>query len=376
MARGPKKAGALAIPPPGRHDRAVPPRPRVAYLAYSDQSGPTSRYRIYQFRRALEAAGVDLEVLPAFDASWFAAERHRGMRRWLERGVAGTRAAVRRGLQIRHALAADGLIIERESFPWGPPVIEWLATRLGRGYVLELDDAMYLARGRRWKYDAMLARARAVISGNATIAAHATSRGLPAHVVPTVVDTELAITRRSWGTLASPPRLGWVGLASNIPQLASIRGALAAVCAATGARIEVVSARRPTLGLPVDFVPWHEAEEAARVSAFDVGLMPLLDTPFTRGKCGLKILQYMAAGVPVVASPIGVNREIITHGENGLLASTETEWRAAVSSLLGDATLRERLARAGLHTVERRYSLKVWGPRVGALYRQLFAGER
>jgi len=351
----------------------VTTRRRIAYLAHGDASSPTSRYRIFLFREALAAAGLEVDVLPAFDGAYFAAERHTGVRRWARRVLGVTRASLRRAAQIPRALGADGLVIERESFPWAPPVIEWLATMLGRGYVLELDDAVYLSPGRRLKYDGLLARSRAVIAGNATLAQHATGVGATAHVVPTVVDTRRYRPRDDWA-LAAPPRLGWVGLASNLSHLASIAAPLARTCARTGACVQVVSARPPRLDLPLDFVPWREANEPDVVRGFDVGLMPLEDTPFARGKCGLKILQYMAAGVPVVASPVGVNAEIIRHGHNGLLATTAAEWERTLEDLLADAPLRERLGREGLRTVEERYSLAVWGPRLAALYRDLFAG--
>jgi hypothetical protein len=108
----------------------------------------------------------------------------------------------------------------------------------------------------------------------------------------------------------------------------------------------------------------------------DIGIMPLTDTPWARGKCGYKLIQYMACGLPVVASPVGVNADIVEHGVNGFLASTETEWRSALGTLLSDANLRHRMGMAGRQKIERDYSLQVWAPKVaGMLHDAAIRGE-
>jgi len=103
----------------------------------------------------------------------------------------------------------------------------------------------------------------------------------------------------------------------------------------------------------------------------DIGVMPMPDTPWTRGKCGYKLIQYMACGLPVVAAPVGVNAEIVEHGVNGFLASTDQEWREALSTLLANPELRRRMGAAGRKKVEEHYSLQVWGPRVAELLRSV-----
>jgi glycosyltransferase involved in cell wall biosynthesis len=117
----------------------------------------------------------------------------------------------------------------------------------------------------------------------------------------------------------------------------------------------------------LDLVEWSEAAEVPFLQAVDIGIMPLSDTPWARGKCGYKLIQYMACGLPVVASPVGVNAEIVEHGVNGFLATTEAEWSEALATLLRDPALRQRMGAAGRRKVEEHYSLQVWGPRVAAL---------
>jgi len=351
---------------------ALPERPlRVAYLALANAHGPTSRYRAYQLAAPLRACGIEVEILPALGASYFAAGAHVRLLRPVIKAGAATAALLRRITQLGRLATADLVIIERESFPYAPALIEaWLA-RHG-GYVLELDDAIYLARGRRHKYDAMVRRARAIIVGNAELARYASRHNADVTVVPTVIDTTCYAAKPSYA-LGAPPRLGWVGLPFNFFHLASISPSLRRAHDELGAQLVVVSSRPPRLPLPFDFVPWQEASEAEHIAAFDVGLMPLVDSAFARGKCGLKLLQYMAAGVPAVASPVGVNAEIVQHDKNGLLARDGNEWLAAVRLLLADEPLRARLGKAARLRVETDYSLSAWAPRVAALYRRLAA---
>ena len=170
----------------------------------------------------------------------------------------------------------------------------------------------------------------------------------------------------------APLRIGWVGLAYNFFHLGSIATVLAQVCQEGGAKLVVVSARPPALPFAYEFVRWSEDEENEVIAGFDIGIMPLTDTPFARGKCGLKLLQYMACGIPSVASPVGVNNEIVEHGKNGLLATSATDWHACLMQLLGDAALRARLGAAARQTVEDRYAFELWGPRLAQLYATVF----
>lgn len=121
-------------------------------------------------------------------------------------------------------------------------------------------------------------------------------------------------------------------------------------------------------------LPWAEETEGRLIQSMDIGIMPLDDTPWSRGKCGYKLIQYMACGLPVVASPVGVNSEIVEDGVTGFLASSDAEWRDAISRLLADADLRRRMGEAGRKRMEELYSLQVWGPRVAEMLRQV-AGE-
>ncbi len=121
----------------------------------------------------------------------------------------------------------------------------------------------------------------------------------------------------------------------------------------------------------LELIEWSEANEVAEVQSFDIGIMPLQDQPFERGKCGYKLIQYMSCGLPVVASPVGVNAEIVREGFNGFLASNEDEWREALTMLITDGVLRDRMGRAGREIVVERYSLVSQAPRLVELFSSL-----
>src|SRR5205823_14020483 len=143
-------------------------------------------------------------------------------------------------------------------------------------------------------------------------------------------------------------RLVWIGSASTLRGLERIAPTLEAVGAAIPAMsLKLICDRSLKLvHLPVELCPWSELTEAVELAAADIGIAGMPEDDWSRGKCGLKVLQYMAAGLPVIANPVGVHRNMVRHGENGLLAATDEEWIAAVRTLAGDPTLRRRMGRA------------------------------
>jgi glycosyltransferase involved in cell wall biosynthesis len=163
--------------------------------------------------------------------------------------------------------------------------------------------------------------------------------------------------------------LGWIGSSSTIFYLERIRGVLDRVFERhTNTRLKIVADRFLDCDLmPVVKKNWDYGDEIADLRSFDIGLMPLTDDPWARGKCGFKLLQYMAVGVPGVASPVGVNTEIIEHGRNGFLAESEKEWTECLARLIEDPALRRRMGEEARRTVIERYSQDVNAPRLWAV---------
>jgi len=188
-------------------------------------------------------------------------------------------------------------------------------------------------------------------------------------ILPTAVDTGFYHVR----PLPERPCIGWIGSFGNLGYLERIAPALAEVVRCfPGASIAVCSERPPHLpGLPVKYVPWSAAAEDDFLASLTVGLMPLEDGPWERGKCSFKMLQYMAAGRPCVVSPVGMNRDILAQGEIGLAAATPEQWVRAISSILADRPGAEQLGTAARALAQSRYSLGALAPRLARLIRGL-----
>ena len=214
----------------------------------------------------------------------------------------------------------------------------------------------------RDRWGAVTRAADRVLAGNRTLA-EASARPERAVVIPTPVDTEhhrpAPRESRRRGLMA------WIGSRTNLPNLAPVLAVFPRVAARRpGARL-VICADRPPASLPagVEFVPWSLDAEAALLGEAEIGLMPLDDTPFNRGKCGFKILLYQAAGLAVVASPVGVNRELVTPGEDGFLPAGPDAWEEALARLADEPDAAHRMGAAGRRRVEAAHSVAALYPR-------------
>ncbi len=267
---------------------------------------------------------------------------------------------------------ADVVVIQKKA----PTAIEswaWGGSRVP--IVFDFDDAIFsrqTARGgsfesptRQRRFARALRRADAFACGNAHLASFCGKRAKPVLIAPSAVP--LDVPQAVIGEASGPARIGWIGAPHNLDELRTLAPALRRLARRLDFVLAVIGESSVTLdGIRVEHVPWTLATQEAEIARLDVGLMPLVDTPWTRGKCAYKLLQYMAAGVPAVASPVGMNREVISHASNGLLADAESDWLEALDELLRDPALARRLARAGRETVVERFGY----PRVAGLFRE------
>jgi glycosyltransferase involved in cell wall biosynthesis len=319
--------------------------------------------RHYNYVPALERAGFRVAVAPFLDDEYLR-RLYRGQRPGL-RLLA--KAYWRRLRQILSARRYDLIWIEKEALPWLPAVVE--RAFLGRGpVVMDFDDPWHLhyANHRQFlvrallgrKLEAVASHACAVTTGSPVLTAWARSAEASRVIeMPPAVDIEQYPVRPlPDGTFT----IGWIGTPGNETYLEFIAEPLRHLHAAHGARLRVIggSGRFSLPGVAIDNVPWNEATEAEELARCHVGVMPLRDGPWERGKCGYKIIQYMAAGRPAVASDVGAASSILAHGKTGFLAQTAEEWIAALAQL---ATDRERLRTMGLaarQQAEAKYSLQ------------------
>ncbi|WP_343207324.1 glycosyltransferase family 4 protein [Azospirillum formosense] len=287
--------------------------------------------------------------------------------------------------QMAAAKSYDLLWIEKELLPWFPYGMERWILNSAPPYVVDFDDAWFHHYDRsRWplvrrllghKLDTLMRHAALVTVGNDYLAERAEAAGTRSVVIlPTVVDlVRYPIAPQRVGT---PPTVGWIGSPITDHYLSLVERPLKELVMGNVARLCLVGATPAALGaLPAERHDWREDTETGHIAAFDIGIMPLADTPWERGKCGYKLIQYMACGKPVVASPVGINRDIVEHGVNGFLAETPEEWAGALRRLAADPDLCRRLGAAGRAKVERHYSLTGTVPRLIEILRQA-AGRR
>lgn len=331
--------------------------------------------RIWQYLPCLEAAGFEIVAQPLLPDS-YVSNLQAGRRDLGETAAAYARQVLR----LLRRRPYDLIWIEKEVLPWVPLALERLLLPRVIPRVIDYDDAvyhLYEAHPRRLvraflkeKHASAMRRAATVVAGSAALADRARSAGAAnVVIVPTVVDLDRYPPPQPAARDHTVPRICWIGQQSTASFLTLYRRLFASFRDRGEAEFVAIGIDAAALDLPMRSVPWSEAEEVAAISACDIGIMPLADGAFERGKCGYKLIQYMACGLPVVASAVGANRDIVRHGVNGFLAGTEEEWRDALRTLAADPALRARMGAAGRRRVEEEYSLQVAGPRMAEILR-------
>ena len=262
----------------------------------------------------------------------------------------------------------DFILIEKEALPWMPGCIERFLLRRSR-FALDFDDAQFHRYDAHYswvvrtlfskKIDRLISQAHVIISGNKYISNHCETVGAKSiEIIPTVVDLDRYKPKQVY-TCAERPRIVWIGTPETSRFLAIILGPLAELAKRYSFTLCVIGGSEIIMpGLNIEVLPWSADMECAMISNCDIGIMPLPDAPWERGKCAYKLIQYMACGLPVVASPIGTNCDVIIDGENGFFATSGAEWVAQLGRLLCDAELRQRLGQTGRLRVQSYYSLQ------------------
>jgi glycosyltransferase involved in cell wall biosynthesis len=352
---------------------------RLLALSPVPPEGAGCRFRVMQYVPALERAGFVVTVAPFFDTAFFRLVYRPG------HYAAKVRALVRQSVERLRLLTArsqyDAYLVYREAYPFGPALFETLLARMpGRPLVYDFDDAIFLnnsSEANRFtsalkypqKVAAIIRRSALVLAGNQYLADYARAYNPAVTVLPTCVDTTVFVPPPAPPTAGATPVVGWIGTPTTAAYLKSIASPLASV-AKTHPFVLRVSGAGDEIqldGVNTANAPWRLEREVELFNTCDVGVYPLPDDEWARGKCGFKAIQFMSCGVPVVAAAVGVNREIIQDGVNGFLASSDDEWVAKVGCLLENPELRRRLGAAGRRTIEERYSLSVNAPMLASM---------
>lgn len=343
-------------------------------------TSPGQRFRLEQWEPILKEKGVQIEYAP------FETERLRKVLyqkgHMLEKTLAIVESFKKRWQEIKSLKAYDLIYVFREAALLGPPWFERRIANSGVPMVFDFDDAIfvpykspsngYLSYLKFPQKTAEICKISThVIAGNQYLANYAIKYNKNVTIVPTTIDTDkyhVAEKNDNKKTLT----IGWSGSFSTVQHLNTIRSVFTELVKTENFRLKVIGTPNYKIeGVNVESIPWRAESEVEDLSEIDIGIMPLPNDEWSKGKCGLKALQYMALGIPTVCSPVGVNSTIIQDGENGFLANSKEEWIEKLKTLLHSAEIRNKLGLTGRKTVEEKYSAKVQAPRVYEIFRKL-----
>lgn len=358
---------------------------RVLFLACHPVEGPSTRYRTLQYFPFLERHGISCELWPFMTSAFY--------NRFYFDGPLSRRApafgwfALRRLAQLARMRPFDVAVVHREAMLFGPPLVEWAIARIWRKpIVFDFDDAIFLYSDvpghgvwaqrlkMPWKTDVLVRSSDHVVACNQYLYEYAITRNRRTVVIPTVVDAERfsPACRRSSSDV---PVIGWVGSPSTRRYVEMLIPVFEELASRHRFRLKIVGGGRDVNvpGVDVANVPWSLEREVSHFADLDIGIYPLSDTPWARGKTGFKAVQCMAMGIPTVCSSVGGVVEFVKDGENGFLAETTGEWIDKLSALLEDAELRRSLGARGRQTVEEWYCVQKQAPRLKAVLESVVA---
>lgn len=356
---------------------------KILFLAaHRPGRSPGQRFRFEQYLAYLQEQGFHCEVSFLLNAADDAVFYKKG--NYFRKLLIFLKTIRIRLRDLKRAGNYDIIFLYREAVMFGSVWFEKRLAKKGPRLVLDYDDAIWLkdvSEGNRrlaWlkrpsKTADIIKLCSLVITGNEYLANYARQFSSHVTVVPTTLET--AHFKRTAPSKPEPPLcIGWTGSITTLRHLELALPVMHKLYALYGDAItfRVIADRYwECPGLPVQFIRWNRETELQDLSDIHIGIMPLPDDDWARGKCGFKGLQYMALGIPAVMSPVGVNSEIIKDGENGFLAATEDDWMEKLSLLITNPVLREQLGHAGRRTVEERFSNNAWKEKYAALLNQL-----
>ena len=366
---------------------------RVLALSPIPEEGAGCRFRIAQFIPYLKSFGIDVTLDSLFTPEFFRLVYKPG--HYARKAVTFAALSLKRLDSLRDSSRYDLILVYREIFPIGPAFVErLLGARRRPPIVFDFDDAIFLpsvsdanrliaALKRPQKVSSIIRHSDHVITGNEYLADYARRFNPAVTTIPTCVDTERFVpasetVRSALSAQSRLPVIGWIGSPTTASYIRGLAGVLRRVRDRHPFVLRVSGADVPLTipGVEIENRPWSLADEVTLFNTCDIGVYPLADDEWSKGKCGFKAIEFMACGVPVIAAAFGVNRTIVQDGVNGFLAVSEDEWVEKLSRLLSEAELRRRFAVAGRRTIEEGYSLRVNAPTLAATLRAVVERSR
>lgn len=347
---------------------------KVLLLSKYSRLGASSRLRSFQYIPYLKNEGFDIEIQSLFSDDY--------LRDLYQFGKRNKKKSIiyylQRSITLLSIFKYDLIWVEYEIFPYFPALVERLLHLFKVSYIVDYDDAIfhnydqssnpYIRNILGRKIDNVMRLSNHVLAGNIYLAQRARhARAENITIIPTVVD-HIHYNYIPSGAKTRQLTIGWIGSPSTQKYILEIYPALLAACQAFNARLLLIGATEDIShnlsGIKTQILPWSEKSEISHIKKMDIGIMPLHDGPWERGKCGYKIIQYMACAVAVVATPVGINHELIVENNAGLLASTMEDWQHALFELLQSPTLRQDYGENGQKSVAAKYSIQSQLPKL------------
>lgn len=336
---------------------------------YPFGESPSQRFRFEQYFDLLRQNEITFELRPFLTSDW---RIFYGSGQFMKKASMLLRGYFRRLKVVVMVNKYEFVFIHREASPLGPPVFEWIISRVFKKKVIyDFDDAIWLTdrenepllwRILKWrtKVASICSWSYKVSCGNEYLCTYARRYNKNVILNPTTIDTT-GLHRRLSEFISTKKQLvvGWTGSHSTLKYLEGIREILEELITRfPHITIVVIADKPPKLELKkLEFRKWQRETEIQDLSKLDIGIMPLPDDIWSRGKCGFKALQYMAMGIPAVVSPVGTNQTIIDHGVDGFFASSKEEWIRYIGELVTNEELRKTMGKKGREKVEKFYSV-------------------
>ncbi|MGR3179337.1 MAG: glycosyltransferase family 4 protein [Candidatus Anammoxibacter sp.] len=339
--------------------------------------GASSRLRFHEYIHYLNSNGINVDLAPFFNNDYLEILYKHNKRNILY--------LISRYLKRLYKLISvnryDCIWIEKEIFPWVPLLCERLIANINIPIVVDFDDAIFhrytthrYAFVRKFlgkKIDNIMQAATLVTVGNDYLAMRAEMAGAKRiEIIPTAVNLNKYLYQKK--PCDNDFRIGWIGTPLTQKYIQIIKKPLQKLSADPKIKLSLIGTNNIKLnGIKTEIIEWKEDTEASAINSFDVGIMPLVNGEWERGKCGYKIIQYMACRLPVVASPVGFNTDIVDHGKNGFLAESDDDWVNYIKILRDDESLRKKMGNYGREKVEQKYSLNFYGNHLSIILKSI-----
>lgn len=337
-------------------------------LVYPLNTAPSQRFRFEQFFPLLKETGIYYTTESFYNASTFLNLYSRKKNLLLFFQICG--CYLKRCWHMLFLGKYDCFFIQRGAAPLGPPIFEWVIKYIYRKpLIYDFDDAIWREPSKKGfnlkgilkaggKVSAICKWAHIVVTGNHYLADYARRFNKNVVVIPTVIDTEDRFVPDG-SSSNEIPVIGWTGSHTTLPYLESIEDVLLEIKSQHPFILSIIANKRPAFKrLDYKFIPWSEEIEVMELQKIDIGIMPLPNNEWTKGKCGFKAIQYMAVGKPTVASAVGVNIDIIEHGVNGYLCYLLDDWKKYLTLLVSNSSLRYHQGSAAREKARTKFSLR------------------